>query len=133
LIDEKQIILFDGVCIFCNFWVNFVIKRDKEDIFRFAALQSKEAEELSGKFKFDSTEIDTFILIAGEKFYAKSTAALMVCKELSGLLKLLYPSIILPVFFRDFIYDLIAGNRFKLFGRRNSCRVPTEAEREKFL
>jgi predicted DCC family thiol-disulfide oxidoreductase YuxK len=133
LIDEKQIILFDGVCNFCNFWVSLVINRDKKDIFRFAALQSKEAEELSGKFKFDSTAIDTFILIAGEKFYTRSTAALMVCKELSSLLKLLYPLIILPIFFRDFIYDLIARNRYKLFGRRNSCRVPTEAEREKFL
>jgi len=133
LIDEKQIILFDGVCNFCNFWVNLVIKSDKKDIFRFAALQSKEAEELSGKFKFDPNAIDTFILIAGEKLYAKSTAALKVCKELNSLLKLLYPLIILPKFFRDFIYDLIAWNRFKLFGRRNSCRVPTEAEREKFL
>lgn len=133
MIDEKKIILFDGVCNFCNFCVNLVIKRDKKDIFRFAALQSKEAKELFGKFKFDSTSIDTFILIAGEKFYAKSTAALMVCKELSGLLKLIYRLIVLPIFFRDFFYDLIARNRFKLFGRRNSCRVPTEAEREKFL
>ncbi len=88
---------------------------------------------LAAKFKFDSTAIDTFILIVGEKHYTKSTAALLVCKELNSVFKLLYPLIILPKYFRDIIYDLIARNRYKLFGKRDSCRVPTEVEREKFL
>lgn len=96
-------------------------------------MQSKEAEELFDKLKFDSSTMDTFILLAGEKLYTKSTAAFKVCKELNSLLKLLYPLIILPKFIRDFVYDLIARNRFKLFGIRNNCRVPTEADREKFL
>lgn len=131
--NGKKIILFDGVCNFCNFWVNFVISTDKNDIFRFTALQSEEAKELSDKFGFDSKTVDTFILIAGEKLCTKSTAALMVCKELSSLLKLLYPLIILPEFFRDFIYGLIARYRYKIFGKRDVCRIPTEEEKEKFL
>jgi len=133
LIDEIQIILFDGVCNFCNFWVNFVIKRDKEDLFRFAALQSEKAKEFIGNFNFDTSKLDTFILVAGNKIFTKSTAALMICKQLNGLIKILYPFIILPKFFRDFIYDLVAENRYKLFGRKESCRVPTEEEKLKFL
>lgn len=130
---EKQIILFDGVCNFCNFWVNFVIKRDNKDLFRFAALQSEKAKELTSRFNIDISNLDTFVLIVGEKFYNKSTAALMVSKELNSILKILFPLIILPAFFRDFVYDIIAKNRYKLFGRKESCRIPTEAEKEKFL
>ena len=130
---EKQIILFDGVCNFCNFWVNFVIKRDKKDLFRFGALQSDKAQELMGKFNFDTSNLDTFVLISGDKLFTKSTAALMICKELNGLVKIMYPLIFLPKFFRDFIYDLIAKNRYKLFGKKDSCRVPTEEEKKKFL
>jgi len=133
LIEEKQIILFDGVCNFCNFWVNFVIKRDKKDLFRFVALQSEKTKELIGNFNFDSSKLDTFILVAGNKIFTKSTAALMICKQLDGLIKILYPCIILPKFFRDFIYDLVAKNRYNLFGRKESCRVPTEEEKLKFL
>jgi len=133
LINQKQIILFDGVCNFCNFWVNFVIKRDKKDLFRFTALQSVKAKELTSRFNIDITNLDTFVLIKGEKFFTKSTAALMVCKELNSLVKILFPLIILPKFLRDFIYDLIAKNRYKLFGKRDTCRVPTEADQLKFL
>ena len=131
--NEKQIVLFDGVCNFCNFWVNFLIRRDKNDLFRFAALQSENAKELKSRFKIDISNPDTLFLIVREKVYIKSTAALMVCKELNGMIKILFPLIILPVFFRDFIYDLIAKNRYKMFGRKESCRIPTEAEKEKFV
>jgi predicted DCC family thiol-disulfide oxidoreductase YuxK len=133
LINQKQIILFDGVCNFCNFWVNFVIKRDKKDLFRFGALQSEKSKDLTNKFNFDTSNLDTFVLIAGDKFFTKSTAALMICKELNGLVKIMYPLIFFPKFFRDFIYDLIAKNRYKLFGKKDSCRIPTEEEKKKFL
>jgi len=133
LTDEKQIILFDGVCNFCNFWVNFVIKRDTKDIFRFAALQSEKAKELTSSFSIDASKLDTFVLIEGEKFFTKSTAALMICKHLNGSIKILSLFIILPKIFRDFIYDMIAKNRYKLFGKRESCRVPTKEEKLKFL
>jgi predicted DCC family thiol-disulfide oxidoreductase YuxK len=131
--SEKKIILFDGVCNFCSFWVDFVIKRDKKDKFRFAALQSEKTKELTGRFNIDVSSLDTFILIEDEKICTRSTAALKVCKELSGPVKILYPFIIIPKCIRDFFYDLIARNRYKLFGRRESCRVPTEDEKGKFL
>jgi len=133
LIDEKQIILFDGVCNFCNFWVNFVIKRDKKDLFRFAALQSEKAKEFSDKFNFDTSSMNTFVLIDGDHLYTKSTAALKICKQLTGPIKIFYPFISLPKFFRDFIYDLVAKNRYKFFGKRDSCRIPTAKEKLKFL
>lgn len=133
MINEKQIILFDGVCNFCNFWVNFIIKRDKKDLFRFAALQSDKAREFSANFNFDTSSMNTFVLIEGEKFFTKSTAALMICKQLNGPIKILSLFIFFPKFFRDFIYDLVAKNRYKFFGKRDSCRVPTEKEKEKFL
>jgi predicted DCC family thiol-disulfide oxidoreductase YuxK len=133
LTDEKQIILFDGVCNFCNFWVNSVIKRDTKDIFRFAALQSEKAKELTSSFSIDASKLDTFVLIEGEKFFTKSTAALMICKKLNGPIKILSLFIILPKIFRDFIYDLVAKNRYKFFGKKESCRIPTEADRLKFL
>lgn len=131
--NEKKIILFDGVCNFCNFWVNFVIERDKNDIFRFASLQSSLAKELTEKFNFDNSALDSFVLIVGDKLFTKSTAALMVCKELTSPMKILYVLISFPKSLRDFVYDLIAKNRYKLFGRKESCRIPSESERKKFL
>jgi len=113
--------------------VNFVFKRDKNDLFKFTALQSYRAKEFIDQINYDILSPDTFILIFDGKFYKKSTAALKVCKELSGLIKILYLFIILPEFFRDFVYDLIAKNRYKLFGKRDSCRIPTEEEKSKFL
>ena len=131
--DNHQIILFDGVCYFCNFWVNFILKRDKNDLFRFAALQSETSKELLKRYHLDISDFDTFFLINDERAFKKSTAALMISKNLSGFTKLLYPLIFLPVFFRDFIYDLIAQNRYKFFGKKESCRVPSESEKYKFI
>jgi len=131
--SEKQIILFDGVCNFCNFWVNFVIKRDNRDIFRFSALQSEISKEIIDRINYDISNPTTFVLIIGEDYFTKSTAALKVCKELSGMIKILYLLIFLPEFLRDFVYDLIAKNRYKLFGKKDSCRIPTEEEKLKFL
>jgi predicted DCC family thiol-disulfide oxidoreductase YuxK len=130
---EYQIILFDGVCNFCNFWVNFILDRDKNDLFRFTALQSERGQDLLKRFRLDTANFDSFLLIAGNKYYTKSTAALMISKNLKGLVKILYPFIFLPKFLRDFFYDLIAKNRYKLFDKREVCRVPTEEERKKFL
>ncbi len=96
-------------------------------------MQSERGKELAARFNIDISKLETFLLIVGDKIYIKSTAALMVCKELNSFIKILYPFIILPALFRDFVYDVIAKNRYKLFGRMESCRIPTEAEKEKFL
>lgn len=133
MIDQKQIILFDGVCNFCSFWVDFVLKRDKNDLFKFSAIQSSKGIELVKKYNLDSSWQDTFLLISGNKVYTKSTAALIVCKQLKGIIKILFVFIFIPKLIRDFIYDLIAKNRYRLFGKKEVCRIPTEAEMNKFL
>lgn len=133
MIDQKQIILFDGVCNFCSFWVDFVLKRDKNDLFKFSAIQSSKGIEFVKKYNLDSSWQDTFLLISGNKVYTKSTAALIVCKQLKGIIKILFVFIFIPKLIRDFIYDLIAKNRYRLFGKKEVCRIPTEAEMNKFL
>jgi len=130
---QHKVILFDGVCNFCSFWVNFVIKRDKNDIFRFAALQSETGMQYLKLFGINITDPDTFVLIEGKEYFIKSTAALKVAWELKSWLKISYPLIFLPISFRDFLYDLIAKNRYKIFGKKDVCRIPTAEEKMKFI
>ena len=131
--QNHHIILFDGVCNFCNFWVNFIMNRDKNDIYKFAAMQSESGQKLLQEFKLNVSDFDTFVLIVNDKHFTKSTAALKISKNLRSVVKLLYPLIILPGPIRDFFYDLIAKNRYKFFGKRDICRIPSENERDKFL
>jgi predicted DCC family thiol-disulfide oxidoreductase YuxK len=131
--EEKKIVLFDGVCNFCNFWVDFAMERDNSDQFRFAPLQSSQAEDQLKKFDMSPSRKESVVLISGGNVYTKSTAALRICKELKSPIKIVYPLIIVPKFIRDFAYDLIAKYRYKLFGRRESCRVPNKEEKSKFL
>lgn len=130
---NHKIILFDGVCNFCNFWVNFIIDRDKKDKFRFAALQSEAGQEYLKKFNLSTKDFDTFVLIYHEKYFTRSTAGLLVLKELSSPLKLFYLFIIIPSPLRNFIYDLAAKYRYKFFGKRKSCRIPAPQEKAKFI
>ncbi len=133
MINTYYIVLFDGVCNFCNFWVNFLLDRDKKDKFRFTALQSEKGSELLRKFNLSTEDFDTFVFIDGDKVYVRSTAALIVAKNLPGLWKALYVFIIIPKSIRDFLYNLVAKNRYKLFGKTEACRIPTAKERSKFL
>jgi len=130
---QSHIILFDGVCNFCNFWVNFIIDRDENDIYKFAAMQSEAGKKLLLEFKLNTSDFDSFVLIINDKHFRKSTAALKISKELKNIVKLLYPLIILPKPIRDLFYDLVAKNRYKFFGKRDECRIPTDEEKEKFL
>lgn len=131
--QNHHIILFDGVCNFCNFWVNFIIDRDKDDIFKFAAMQSKAGQKLLNKLYLKTEDFDTFILIDGEIYFTKSTAALKIARKLNYPVKVLYYFIFIPKFLRDLIYSLIAINRYKFFGKRDVCRVPNKNEKKKFL
>ncbi len=128
-----KIILFDGVCNLCNGAINFTIKRDKKNIFKFAALQSEIGQTLLSKYKINTSEVDSIILIDGENYYVKSSAALRISKHLSGGYPLLYGFLILPKFIRNAAYDFIARNRYKWFGKKESCMIPTPALKEKFL
>lgn len=130
---SKKLILFDGVCNFCNFWVNYIIDKDDKDLFRFASLQSEFGQSILSKLNLSTKDFDTFVLIESQKYFIRSTAALKVVKDISGWIKILYPFIILPEFIRDSVYNLIAKNRFKIFGKSELCRVPTSDEKVKFL
>ena len=131
--NKHKIILFDGVCNLCNATVNFVIKRDKNGVFRFAALQSEIGKELALEFNIDTSQSDSIILIDNEKCYIKSSAALHISKQLSGGYPLLFGFMIIPTFIRNWVYDFVARNRYQWYGKRESCMVPTKKMKEKFL
>lgn len=130
---ESKIILFDGVCNLCNSSVNFIIDHDKGNIFKFASLQSDAGQMLLNKFKLDTKDFDTIVLIENDNCYMRSGAVLRIVKSFPGIWKLLYLFIIVPSPLRDFLYDILADNRYKWFGKKDSCRVPTPELKEKFL
>lgn len=130
---ESYIILFDGVCNLCNSMVNFTIRRDPSGKFKFAALQSDAGKILLKKYDLSENDFDTFVFISDGKYYVKSTAGLKVLKALGGIWKLTYIFIYFPKFLRDFIYDIIAKVRYRVFGKRNVCMIPSENIKERFL
>jgi len=127
------VVLFDGVCNLCNASVLFVIKRDPRGVFRFAALQSAFARELLVKHKLDPDVLHSFIVVHQSMLYQRSRAALEVVRRLRGLWPVLYLLIIVPPFIRDPIYDWIASNRYKWFGKRNECMIPTPELKSRFF
>ncbi len=132
--ENKKIILFDGVCNLCNGVIQFVIKRDKKDTFRYAALQSEIGAKLIAERAIDTTKVDSIILIEpGVAYFTKSDAALEISKSFSGGWKLLSVFTWIPKSFRDVVYDQIARNRYKLFGRKDACMIPTPELQAKFL
>tara|TARA_R110001632_G_scaffold164156_3_gene282549 strand:+ start:252 stop:680 length:429 start_codon:yes stop_codon:yes gene_type:complete len=131
---NKRIILFDGVCNLCNDAVLKVIKYDKNNVFLFTAIQSETGQVIIEKLRIDLATIDSIILyIPKEAYYIKSTAALRIMKEFSGFWKIMQIFTILPTKFNDFFYDFIARNRYKWFGKKESCMIPTPALKAKFL
>jgi predicted DCC family thiol-disulfide oxidoreductase YuxK len=132
--EGKKIIIFDGVCNLCNSSINYVIDNDKNDIFRFVSLQSDLGIALQNYLGIEIDNIDSIILYnPNEAYYLRSTAALKIMKEFSGLWKLSTIAFILPRIFRDKIYDFIASNRYKWFGKEDNCRIITPELKSKFL
>ena len=131
----KKVILFDGVCNLCNASVNFVIKRDRHDRFRYASLQSEIGKRLLEERHIDSNQVDSIVLIEpGVAYFLKSDAALEIANELGWPWKALYLfNYILPVQLRNNVYDLIARNRYRWFGKKDQCMIPTPSLRSKFL
>ena len=131
--QQHPVILFDGVCNFCNGAVNFIIKRDKKRIFRYAALQSAAGQQLLQQFGLSSTDLDSFILICKGKAYKKTDAALRLYPLLGKgwpLMKVLW---VFPRFIRDFFYDVIARNRYRWWGKKDACMIPGQEVRSLFL
>ncbi|HAM81839.1 thiol-disulfide oxidoreductase DCC family protein [Ornithinibacillus bavariensis] len=128
----RRVILFDGVCNFCNSSVQFIIKRDPTAKFHFASLQSEIGQQLLNDYQIPK-DIDSFIYLEGEEVYVQSTAALKVSKELKGLWKLCYVFIVVPRPIRNIFYNLFAKNRYSWFGKRESCMIPSQLDRQRFL
>jgi len=128
----KPLLLFDGVCNLCNGFVRFVVKFDAEGSVLFAPLQSDVGQELLEREGMPTEDFDSFVLVEDGEYYTKSTAVLRVTRLLDGPLPLTYPAIYLPRGLRDRIYDLVANNRYRLFGKKESCPVPEPELRERF-
>ncbi len=128
----SSIVLFDGVCNFCNGAVNFIINHDPNKKFRFAPLQSEIGHELQQKHGIGD-DIDSIVLVEDDKAYTHSTAGLQVARTMGGIWSLAYIFIIVPAPIRDFFYKLFARNRYRLFGRQDACVLPTPDVRERFL
>ncbi len=131
--NTEPIILFDGVCNLCNGVVHFIIKRDKNKLIRYAALQSETGQQLLLQSGLTWKEMQSFIFLESGKVYTRSTAALKVCRHLNAIWPLCYGFIIVPRFIRDGIYNWIAGNRYKWFGKREQCMVPYPEITARFL
>ncbi|HLV61910.1 thiol-disulfide oxidoreductase DCC family protein [Galbibacter sp.] len=132
---NKKIVLFDGICNLCTGTVTFIIKRDGKDKFRFASLQSEVGKQLMEERHIDPSSNNSIIVIEPQvAYYVKSTAAIEIAKELGGLWPVLQVfSYLLPEGIRDSIYEFIAKNRYKWFGKKDSCMIPTPALKSKFL
>ncbi|MCF6212428.1 MAG: DCC1-like thiol-disulfide oxidoreductase family protein [Flavobacteriaceae bacterium] len=133
-LKNDSVILFDGICNLCNTSVHFIIKHDKKKYFLFASLLSDAATKillhLNQKYL---KNYDSMVLVLKGKVYTKSTAALLIAKRLNGPIKLLYLFIIIPKPLRDFLYNIVAKNRYKWFGKKDGCRRPSSQTADRFL
>ncbi|HTD92346.1 MAG TPA: thiol-disulfide oxidoreductase DCC family protein [Chitinophagaceae bacterium] len=130
---DKPIVLFDGVCNLCNRSVQFILKRDKRKLFQFASLQGKRGQELLRKFDLPTNDFNSFILLEGNKIYTRSGGVLRILRRLGGGWSLFYAFIIIPPFIRNGVYNWIARNRYKWYGKREECWIPTPDLKSRFL
>ena len=132
--QDKKIILFDGVCNMCDAFVQYIIKHDKKDVFRFVALQSELGEKIIKHIGVDSSKIDSIVVYEPRiAYYTKAEAAFIIASALGGWISLLAFFSIFPKFMQNLGYVFIAKNRYKWFGKKESCMMPTDEIREKFL
>ena len=130
---NQYIVLFDGVCNLCNGAVQFIIKRDTHNKFLFASLQSAFAKEHLQKAGYTISEPNSIVLVKGDQLLQRSNAVLEILRQMKGLWPLLYAFKIIPVFLRDPVYNFIARNRYKFFGKKDSCMVPEPQWKSKFI
>ncbi len=130
---SNPVILFDGVCNFCNSSVNFIIDRDKNMIFRFASLQSEAGQQLLMEAGAGMEEFDSVVLVYEGRIHIKSSAAIKIASMLPFPWPIVSVFRIIPARLRDFVYDYIARNRYKWFGKRDACRIPDAETRARFI
>lgn len=132
-LKNNYIVLFDGVCNLCNSSVQFIIKHDKKELFLFASLQSDAAKEVLLQFQIKKIEMDSILYIENGKIYSKSTAALKIAKHLNSPINWFYTFIAIPKFIRNSIYNFISKNRYKWFGKKEKCMIPSPEINHRFL
>ncbi len=130
---QNPVILFDGVCNLCNGSVLFILNRDPSGIFRFAPLQSDTGKNLLSKFDLPNDKFDSIILVENNEYYLRSTAALKILQRLGALWKIVYVFMLVPRPVRDYIYDIVARNRYKWYGKRAECMIPSSDIESRFL
>ncbi|MFD2572588.1 thiol-disulfide oxidoreductase DCC family protein [Spirosoma soli] len=131
--SSQPLVLFDGVCNLCNSAVTFIIERDPKAQFRFASLQSDVGQDMLQRLGRSTNQFDSFVLWENGRFYERSTAALRIARQLSGVWPLLYGFIIVPKPIRDGVYRFVARNRYRWFGKRDACMMPTPALKARFI
>ena len=131
--DLNNLIIFDGVCNLCNASVQFIINRDKKRVFKFLPLQSEKATKIFKQFNIDFENLDTIILIKNKNVFIRSDAVLEIAYTFEYPWKIVYFFIFTPKFIRDWIYKIIASNRYNWFGKRENCMIPTEDMKSRFL
>lgn len=131
---NKKIILFDGVCNLCDATVQFIIKHDKKDVFRFVALQSDLGQEIIDYIGIDTSKTDSIILYEpGRAYFYKAEAAIKIAAEIGGIYSMLRLFSILPAGLSNSVYDFVARNRYKWYGKKEECMIPTPEMKAKFL
>jgi len=132
--ENKELVLFDGVCNLCNSSVQFIIRNDKKNIFLFAPLQGKTGQEVISNFNIDTSQTDSILLYSQKNGISeRSTAALKIARRLRFPFNILTVFLIIPNFIRNWVYDLIARNRYRWFGKQDACMIPTPELKSKFL
>ena len=129
----RKTIFFDGVCNLCNRSVNFIIARDQKKQFTFASLQSEYAAQVFRDSEVDPEKLEGIVFLSGDRIFRNSDAVLEIARHMDGLWSWFYSMKIIPRIFRDWIYGVIAGNRYNWFGKQDACRMPTPELRERFL
>jgi len=130
---DHPVVLFDGLCNLCEGSVRFIIQRDPATVFRFASLQSKFGQEALERFKLPKDDFDTMVLVDGDRVFTRSTAALKVAKKLRFPWPLFFVFIFVPPFLRNFLYGILSRNRYRLFGKKEQCLIPTPELKSRFL
>jgi predicted DCC family thiol-disulfide oxidoreductase YuxK len=133
VLARHAIVLFDGVCTLCNHSVDFVVRHDPARHFKLASLQSEVGQALLARYGLAHDTPDSIVLIEDGRAYVRSTAALKIAAKLDGALPLLQAFLAIPPALRDAVYDYVARNRYRWFGKRETCRLPTLEERARFL
>lgn len=131
--ENKAIIIFDGVCNLCIGSVNFIIKHDKKAFFKFVSSQSQQSSQIKNKYKIDIPNLKTIVLIKDNIIFTKSSAVIEICRNLDGYWKIFSIAKFIPPFLRDWVYIKISKNRYSWFGKKEICMVPTEEIKNRFM